>query len=135
MKAHLLFTNIFAAIGVMGLICACQTTTTATGSSAPAQKETMLTQAGFKSYTVTTAQQKQHLSKLPAGKVSAVKHKGKKYYVYPAGTGDRVLVGTEAQYNAAMARAQMSGPVFAEETHGPHPVLIQEFSGFGPLGE
>src|SRR5437762_1735129 len=68
MKAHLLFTNIFAAIGVMGLICACQTTTTATGSSAPAQKETMLTQAGFKSYTVTTAQQKQHLSKLPAGK-------------------------------------------------------------------
>jgi hypothetical protein len=84
---------------------------------------------------VTTAQQKQHLSKLPAGKVSAVKYQGKKYNVYPTWTGDRVLVGTQAQYNAAMARHQMTGPVFEEETHGPHPVVIQEFSGFGPLGE
>jgi hypothetical protein len=84
---------------------------------------------------VTTPKQQQHMSALPADKVSAVRYKGKKYYVYPTSTRDRILVGTEEQYNAAMARAQMTGPVFQEETHGPHPILIQEFSGFGPLGE
>jgi hypothetical protein len=134
MKARLLFANVLAPIAVLGLISACQSTAT-TSSGAPDQREAMLSQVGFKSYSVTTAQQKQHLSKLPAGKVSAVKYKGKKYYVYPSWTGDRVLVGTSAQYNNYMAKAQMSGPVFAEETHGPHPVMIQEFSGFGPLGE
>ena len=29
----------------------------------------------------------------------------------------------------------MTGPVFQEETPGVHPVLVQEFDGFGPLGD
>ena len=28
----------------------------------------------------------------------------------------------------------MTGPVFQEEMPGVHPVLVQEFDGFGPLG-
>jgi hypothetical protein len=133
MRTLISFTNIILATSLLGVMVACQSTAVTPGG--PPAKETLLTQAGFQSYTVTTAKQKQHLSKLPAEKLSAVKYKGKKYYVYPTAAQDRVLVGTDAQYNAAMAKAQMSGPVFAEETHGPHPVLIQEFSGFGPLGE
>jgi hypothetical protein len=133
MKKFISFSTLMTAVLSLGFITACQSTAVAPGG-APA-KETLLTQAGFRSFTVTTPKQKQHMSALPQNKVSAVRYKGKKYYAYPMGTGDRVLVGTEAQYNAAMARAQMSGPVFAEETHGPHRVMIQEFSGFGPLGE
>jgi hypothetical protein len=134
MKAPLFFANVVASVAVLALVTACQSTPgTSAGSSA--QKEAMLAQAGFKTKTVTTAKQRQHLSTLPAGKVSAVTYKGKRYYVYPTWTGERVLVGTEAQYNAFMARQQMTGPVFQEETHGQNPVVIQEFSGFGPLGE
>jgi hypothetical protein len=28
-----------------------------------------------------------------------------------------------------------TGPVFEEEIHGPHPIVVREFDGFGPLGE
>jgi hypothetical protein len=61
------------------------------------------------------------------------------YYVYPTATKDRILVGNQAQYNAykqaLVAYGQTTSPSFVEETHGPHRILIQEFDGFGPLGE
>jgi len=78
---------------------------------------------------------------MPEGKVSAVKFKGRTYYVYPTGTKDRILVGNQAQFNAykqslQAQRNQLTGPVFEEEEiHGPHPIQVQEFDGFGPLGE
>jgi hypothetical protein len=138
MKAPLLFANIVAPIAILGLVTACQTTP-GTSAGPMAQKEALLVQAGFKSKSVTTAKQQQRVSALPAGKVSAVKYRGKLYYVYPTATKDRILVGNQAKYNAYRqqlhAQQQLTGPVFQEETHGQNPVLIREFDGFGPLGE
>ena len=50
--------------------------------------------------TVTTPTQKQHVEALPVGKVSAVKYKGKLYYVYPTAQKDRIYYGKQAQFNA-----------------------------------
>src|SRR6266513_618105 len=80
------------AIEVLSLITACQTTST--GANKASQKETRLVQAGFKWKTVTTPKQQERVSALPEGKVSAVKFKGRTYYVYPTATKDRILVGT-----------------------------------------
>src|SRR5437660_6801808 len=78
--------------------------------------------------------------RIAEGKVSAVKFKGRTYYVYPTGTKDRILVGNQAQFNAykqslQAQRNQLTGPVLEEEIHGPHPIQVQEFDGFGPLRE
>ena len=95
--------------------------------------------AGFKAKTVTTPKQQQRVSALSVGKVSTVSYKGKLYYVYPTATKDRILVGDQAEYNAykqsVVAYGLTTSPDFVDVTHGPHPVLIQQFDGFGPLGE
>ena len=126
------------AIGVLSLVTACQTTSTAGATTS--QKETLLVQAGFKWKTVTTPKQQERVSALPEGKVSAVKYEGRTFYVYPTGAKDRILVGNQTQFNAykqslQAQRSQMTGPTFEEEIHGRHPTLVQEFDGFGPLGE
>jgi hypothetical protein len=137
MKKVVLFTNIPVAILSLGLTWGCQST--AVGPSAASQKENLLVRSGFKAKTVTTPKQQQRVSALPAGKVSTVTYRGKLYYVYPTATKDRVLVGGQAQYNAykqaLVAYGLTTSPTFVEETHGPHRILIQEFDGFGPLGE
>ena len=122
---------------LLGLITACQST--AVGPSAASQKENLLVHAGFKPKTVTTLKQQQRVAALPAGQVSTVGYKGKLYYVYPTATKDRILVGNQAEYNAykqmLVAYGLTTSPSFVEETHGPHRVLVQQFDGFGPLGE
>ena len=126
------------AIEVLGLITACQTTST--GANTASQKETLLLQAGFKWKTVTTPKQQERVTALPEGKVSAVKYKGRTYYVYPTATKDRILVGNQAQFNAykqalQAQRTQLTGPVWEAELYGPYPIQVSEFDGFGPLGE
>ena len=137
MKKMLLVTNIFVAILSLGVLWGCQNT--AVGSSAASQKENLLTRAGFKAKTVTTPKQQQRVSALPPGKVSTVGYGGKLYYVYPTATRDRILVGNQAEYNtykqSLVAYGQTTSPDFVDVTHGPHRVLIQQFDGFGPLGE
>jgi capsule polysaccharide export protein KpsC/LpsZ len=137
MKKVVLFTNIAVAILSLGLTWGCQST--AVDPSTASQKENLLVRSGFKAKTVTTPKQQQRVSALPAGKVSTVTYGGKLYYVYPTATKDRVLVGGQAQYNAykqaLVAYGLTTSPTFVEETHGPHRILIQEFDGFGPLGE
>ena len=137
MKKTLLVTNILVAVLSLGLMLGCQST--AVGPSRASQKENLLVRAGFKAKTVTTPKQQQRVSALPAGKVSTVSYKGKLYYVYPTATKDRILVGDQAEYNAykqsVVAYGLTTSPDFVDVTHGPHPVLIQQFDGFGPLGE
>ena len=124
-------------IVLLGVMTACQSTVVAPGATP--QKETLLLQSGFRPFTVTTPKQQQRVSALPAGKVSTVGYKGKMYYVYPTATKDRILVGNQTQYNAykqaLVAYGLTTSPSFVEETHGPHRVLVQQFDGFGPLGE
>jgi len=137
MKKTLLVTNILVAVLSLGLMLGCQST--AVGPSRASQKENLLVRAGFKAKTVTTPKQQQRVSALSVGKVSTVSYKGKLYYVYPTATKDRILVGDQAEYNAykqsVVAYGLTPSPDFVDVTHGPHPVLIQQFDGFGPLGE
>ena len=137
MKRMISFMNLVLAMLLVGLMTACQSMAVAPGG-APA-KETLLLQSGFRRFTVTTPKQKQRVNALPAGKVSTVGYRGKLYYVYPTATKDRILVGNQTQYNAykqaLVAYGVTTSPAFVEETHGPHRILIQQFDGFGPLGE
>jgi hypothetical protein len=125
------------ALSLLGLVAACQTTSV--GSGTAPQKEALLVQSGFKPKTVTTLKQQQEVSGLPAGQVSMVGYKDQFYYVYPTATRDRILVGTQTDYNAykqaVVAYGLTTSPNFVQDTHGPHRVLIQQFNGFGPLGD
>src|SRR5213595_3560115 len=149
MKKLLNLTSIASTIAVLALMAACQTT----GTSGVAQKESLLSQSGFKVITVTTPKQQQAVSGLAQGRVTAVKYNGKLYYVFPTGTKDKVYVGKQKQFNtykqalagqqasqpASMAQqgqGQMAGQSLMPtlETAGPHNVEVQQFGGFGPMG-
>lgn len=137
MKKRLLLTNICVVILSLGLMSGCQSTSV--GQSTASRKENLLLRAGFRAKTVTTPKQQQQVSALPAGKVSTVGYGGKLYYAYPTATENRILVGNQTQYNiykqSLVAYGLTTSPDFVDVTHGPHRVLIQQFDGFGPLGE
>src|SRR5438094_7980504 len=140
MKKLLPLTSIASSIAVLALMSACQTT--GTGQAAASQKESLLSQSGFKVITVTTTKQQQSVSGRGQGRCSAVKYNGKLYYVYPTGTKDRIYVGRQKQYNAykqALAaqqgQQQMAGtPTMTYETAGPNHIEVDQFNGFGPMG-
>jgi len=131
------FLNFIPATLLIGFITACQST--ATGPGVASQKEQLLVQSGFRPKTVTTPEQQQRVSALPSGKVSMVGYKEEMYYVYPTALKDRIFVGNQTQYNAykqaLVAYGLTTSPDFVQDTHGQHRVLIQYFTGFGPLGE
>jgi hypothetical protein len=146
MKKLLTLTGIASAMAALALMAACQTT--GTSQTAASKKEELLTQAGFKPKAVTTPKQKQQVNQLAVDRVSAVKYKGKVYYVFPTGKKDQILVGNQAQFNAykralqAQPTTQASqqnqqmlqgSPVWAGETAGPRHVDVEVFDGFGPL--
>jgi hypothetical protein len=137
MEKTFLFSDVFVAILSLGLMWGCQST--AVGPNAAVQKENLLMRSGFKAKTVTTPKQQQRVSGLPPGEISTVTYRGKLYYVYPTATKDRILIGNQTQYNlykqSLVAYGVTTSPDFVEVTHGPHRILIQEFDGFGPLGE
>ena len=122
-------------------MAACQTT--GTSQAAASQKESLLSQSGFKTVTVTTPKQQQAVSGIAQGRCSAVKYNGKLYYVYPTGTKDKIYVGRQKQYNAykqALAAQQGQGQMAGQalmptlETAGPNHIEVQQFGGFGPMG-
>jgi len=136
-------TNIASAIAALALMPACQSTGTA--QSAAAQNEALLTQSGFKTIPVTTPRQQAAISKLSQGTVSAVKHQGKTYYVYPSAAQNKIYVGKQTHVNAAkkaLAAQQTQAaqqsmnppPTMTFQGHGPHQVVTEEFDGFGPMG-
>ena len=116
MKKLLTLTGIASIGAVLALLAACQTTGT---TDVIAQKEALLTQSGFRVITVTTPQQQQAISGLTQGRVTAVKYKGKTFYVFPTGTKDKIYYGHQTQFNAykhALATAYASHP--AAQTGG-----------------
>jgi hypothetical protein len=131
------FLNFILTMLLIGFITACQST--ATGPGVASQKEQLLVQSGFRAKTVITPEQQQRVSALPPGKVSMVGYREKMYYVYPTEAKDRIFVGNQTQYNAykqaVVAYGLTTSPDFVQDTHGQNRVLIQYFSGFGPLGE
>ena len=145
MKKLLTLKGIASIGAVLALLLACQTT----GTGQTAQKESLLSQSGFKVITVTTPKQQRAVSGLAQGRCSAVKYNGKLYYVYPTGTKDRIYVGRQKQFNAykrALAAQQASqqaqpgqqlmnpAPTMQFETAGPQHIEVDQFDGFGPMG-
>jgi hypothetical protein len=65
------------------------------------------------------------------------------YYVYPTAQKDRIYYGKQAQFNAykqllqnQQGQQQMAGyATFTGETAGPNHIEVQEFDGFGPMGD
>jgi len=155
MKKLLTLTSLVSGVAVLALVAGCQTVATNQAELATSKKEVLLAQAGFKAKTVTTPKQQQQVSLLAVDRVSAVKYKGKLYYVYPTAKKDQILVGNQAQFNAykqalqaqktsqqaqpATQRTQQEqqmlqgSPVWTGETAGPRHVDVQVFDGFGPL--
>jgi crotonobetainyl-CoA:carnitine CoA-transferase CaiB-like acyl-CoA transferase len=139
MEKLLTLTGIAGIGAVLALLAACQTTGT---GDVVAQKESLLSQSGFKVITVTTPkQQQQAVSQLAQGRVSAVKYNGKLYYVYPTAQKDKIYVGRQRQYNAykqalqgQQAQQTAAHPVFVTETAGPQHIEVDQFQGFGPMG-
>ena len=152
MKKLLTLTGIASIGAVLALLAACQTT--GTGQAAASQKESLLSQSGFKVITVTTPKQQQAINGLAQYRVSAVKYNGKLYYVFPTATKDKIYVGKQKQYNAyknALAAQKASQPASQQgqpgqqliagqsleptlETAGPNHIEVQQFGGFGPMG-
>jgi crotonobetainyl-CoA:carnitine CoA-transferase CaiB-like acyl-CoA transferase len=150
MKKLVTLTGIAGVGAVLALLAACQTTGT---GQAVVQKESLLSQSGFKVITVTTPKQQQAVSGLAQGRVSAVKYNGKLYYVFPTATKDKIYVGRQKQFNAykqslqaqpassqpaSMAQQgpqQMAGQaLITTETAGPNHIEVEQFGGFGPMG-
>jgi hypothetical protein len=152
MKKLLTLTGIASIGAALALLAACQTTGT---SSVVAQKESLLSQSGFKVITVTTPKQQQAISGLAQGRCSAVHYNGKLYYVFPTGTKDKIYVGRQKQFNAykqTLAAQHASHPSSQQaaqpgqqliagqslmptlETAGPNHIEVQQFGGFGPMG-
>jgi crotonobetainyl-CoA:carnitine CoA-transferase CaiB-like acyl-CoA transferase len=152
MKKLLTLTSIASAGAVLALLAACQTTGT---GNVVAQKESLLSQSGFKVITVTAPKQQQAVSGLAQGRCSAVHYNGKLYYVFPTATKDKIYVGKQKQFNAykqaLAAQASSSQPASQQaqpgqqliagqslmptlETAGPNHIEVQQFGGFGPMG-
>ena len=140
MKKLLTLTSILCAVATLTFVTGC--TSTGTTAAASPQKESLLQQAGFHTLTVTTTAQKQQVEKLPLGKVSAVKYKGKLFYVYPTAQKDRIYYGRQAQFNAykqnlqnQQGEQQMAGQSLMPtlETAGPNNIAVEQFGGFGPM--
>src|SRR6266566_9529913 len=150
MKKLLTLTGIAGIGAVLALLAACQTTGT---GQAVAQKESLLSQSGFKVITVTTPKQQQAINGLAQYRVSAVKYNGKLYYVFPTATKDKIYVGKQKQYDiykkalGAQQGSQPAGqraqpgqqlinpaPTMTYETAGPQHIEVEQFDGFGPMG-
>ena len=152
MKKLLTLTGIAGIGAVLALLAACQTTGT---TDVVAQKEALLTQSGFRTITVTSPTQQQAVANLTVGRVTAVKYKGKLFYVFPTGTKDKIYYGHQKQFNAykhALAAAYASHPAAQQaaqqgqgqmagqslmptlEGAGPEHIEVQQFGGFGPMG-
>jgi predicted small secreted protein len=131
----------FAVVVLISMVITACAEMSGTSNKVSVRKEELLAQAGFKTKTVTTEKQKQHLAALAPNKVSAVTYNGKLYYAYPDAAHNRIYVGRQPQYNAYRQllgqRIAELGPNLgiSEETAGPHRIVITQFEGWGPLGE
>ena len=122
-----------AVAALVSLLGACATTTSP-------HVENVLLSAGFKAKVTTTAKQRQELQTLPEGKVSAVRQKGKTFYIYPDAPHNQIYVGNKAQYQAykhlRAQRPDWPGPIVVEDYNATGTeVPVREFFGWAPFDE
>jgi hypothetical protein len=135
--------TVMCVVAMLLSLAGCATTTSNTAAVSSSQKQMMLSKAGFVTKNVTNPKLKVQAEKLPVGVVSAVKYKGKLFYVYPTATRDQILVGKQAHYDSykRMLAAHTNTPInqygtapeISGETAGPNHVMVDEFDGMGPL--
>ena len=140
--------NVFIFVALVALMPGCATVADNNAEIAKSQKEMLLTEAGFRTRTVTTPAQVKQVSQLAENRVTAIKQNGKLWYVYPSGKKDQIYVGSQAQFDAykqglqgyrTNVQAQQStqmlagSPVWVGETAGPNHIEVQTFNGFEPL--
>jgi hypothetical protein len=83
----------FKALLTIGLL-----TAVAIGCSTTKSRENMLSAAGFKAMPADTTERQQHLTSLPADKITTVQRNGSQYYVFPDPKQNVLYVGQEQQY-------------------------------------
>ncbi len=84
-----IFTTLLISAVLMGL---------AVGCSSTANREDMLSAAGFKMVPADTSQREAHLKSLPADKITPVQREGTVYYTFPDPKKNVLYVGQEQQY-------------------------------------
>ena len=121
-----------AVIALVSLLGACATT-------ASPRAENVLLSAGFKAKVATTDKQRQELQALPEGKISAVRQKGKTFYIYPDAPHNQIYVGNKAQYraykNLVAQQPTSGGPIQFEESTPGGNIAVKEFYGWAPFDE
>jgi hypothetical protein len=109
-------------------------------SPAPSKgPEDMLKSAGFQTKRAETDEQKHQVKALPDGKICAVKQNGKRYYVYADKRHNQIYVGNEEKhkrFRSALKQAANGDPIRTSvyDNTG-NAVQVNEFHGFGPMGE
>src|SRR5438477_7235796 len=97
-----------AVIALVSLLGACATT-------ASPRAENVLLSAGFKAKVATTVKQRQELQTLPEGKITAVRQKGKTFYIYPDAPHNQLYVCNTEQYqpykNMVTKQPTSPGPI------------------------
>jgi hypothetical protein len=90
-EGHLVLASLIAAFCALIALAGCTTTQ-------PASRESLLKQAGFRSRTPTTAEQKAAYARLPAYELHRGTLKGRTIYAYKDEKAGVVYLGSEAQY-------------------------------------
>ena len=85
--------KIFNTLAVAGLLLV-----VAAGCSSTADKESMLTAAGFQRISADTPQRQQHLRSLPPDQITQVQRNGANYYTFPDPKQNVLYVGQEPQF-------------------------------------
>jgi hypothetical protein len=121
-----------AVVALFSVLGACATTPSP-------RAENVLLSAGFKAKVATTAKQRQELQTLPEGKISAVRQKGKTFYIYPDPSHNQIYVGKKAQYEAyeklAAHQPTSPGPIQFEAYAPGGNIAVKEFYGWAPFDE
>jgi hypothetical protein len=95
------------------------------------QQEKLLSEAGFRTTSVSTPEGQQHLKTLTQGKITSVMRSGKTYYIFPDAAHNRVYVGDQAQYQKyrqlrsqqKLAEEEIAARVDTEEDNMLHKML------------
>ena len=109
MKHILTGFSLISAVALLALALGCTSTSTQTQSKAD-----LLTAAGFKVVTPTTAAQQQRLQALPPGKLAQITKNGQTFYVFPDAANNRAFVGGPDQYQA-LVNYRLSQHLAAEQ--------------------
>ncbi len=111
------FKTLLVAGVLMGLAIGCSTTK---------DKESLLSEAGFKMVSADTPEKEAHLKSLPADKLTSVQRNGTLYYTFPDPKQNVLYVGGEPQYQQyrklrqqeQMADEQLNAAEVSEQAWG-----------------